>query len=345
MPLPATPLNAPSWGKALGYLRTITASFKRSHAARGHPAPTFPVIEKCPSPTCQCAPMPSGLDIDYKRPLSNTVAAYQEQVLISTGRDDWASRAEEEEDAVLLRGLKSLLGRGGTFSNPFHNIMLTNSSFAPSVSNSASSVYLFPSFRYIPSVSLTDGSMKAFTQAFLLPEKLHPAHEIMSSEDQRQNLMRKPALQDQFPGARAVDELVVLICGHGGRDERCGILGPILRSEFEEKLEVAGFDVVEEATVPKGLEKPSQSGKPRARVGLISHIGGHKYAGNVIIYIPPTLRQGLSTSNPMDGKGIWYGRVEPGHVEGIVNETVLNGSVIAELFRGGVGKGGEALRL
>ncbi|KLJ06659.1 hypothetical protein EMPG_17845 [Blastomyces silverae] len=33
------------------------------------------------------------------------------------------------------------------------------------------------------------------------------------------------------------------------------------------------------------------------------------------------------------GKGIWYGRVEPRHVEGIVEETVLGGRVISEHFR------------
>ena len=38
----------------------------------------------------------------------------------------------------------------------------------------------------------------------------------------------------------------------------------------------------------------------------------------------------------MAGSAIWYGRVEPKHVEGIVNETVLGGRVIKELWRGGM---------
>lgn len=79
---------------------------------------------------------------------------------------------------------------------------------------------------------------------------------------------------------------------------------------------------------------------PHARVGLISHIGGHKFAGNVIVYIPPSF-----TANPLRGKGIWYGRVEPANVEGIVQKTVVEGKVIKELFRGGVGQDGEILRL
>lgn len=73
-------------------------------------------------------------------------------------------------------------------------------------------------------------------------------------------------------------------------------------------------------------------------MGLTSHIGGHKYAGNVILYIPPSW-----TDNALAGMGIWYGRVEPGSVEGIVDETAKRGRVIEELFRGGITKEGGSL--
>lgn len=79
---------------------------------------------------------------------------------------------------------------------------------------------------------------------------------------------------------------------------------------------------------------------PTARVGLISHIGGHKFAGNVIIYIPPSFQ-----GNALAGKGVWYGRVGPEHVEGIVAKTVLGGKVIKDMFRGGIEQGGGLLRL
>jgi len=79
---------------------------------------------------------------------------------------------------------------------------------------------------------------------------------------------------------------------------------------------------------------------PTARVGLISHIGGHKWAGNVIVYIPPSF-----SSNPLAGKGIWYGRVGPEHVEGIVGKTILDGKVIKELFRGGIDQDRGIIRL
>ena len=37
----------------------------------------------------------------------------------------------------------------------------------------------------------------------------------------------------------------------------------------------------------------------------------------------------------------WYGRVEPRHVEGIVEQTLLRGEIIGELFRGGMNMDGE----
>lgn len=72
-------------------------------------------------------------------------------------------------------------------------------------------------------------------------------------------------------------------------------------------------------------------------IGCISHVGGHAWAGNVIVYFPSDVAHGLA------GMGVWYGRVEPRHVEGIVKETVLGGRVIEELFRGGIGRDGRRL--
>lgn len=112
-------------------------------------------------------------------------------------------------------------------------------------------------------------------------------------------------------------------------------MGPLLREQFEQELERRGI---------------------KGDVGVISHIGGHKYAGNVIIYVPPgwtypsASRAGKeqgsepqSGENALQGTGIWYGRVEPNHVEGIVQETLLTGRIVVEHFRGGVSKDGRYL--
>ena len=125
-------------------------------------------------------------------------------------------------------------------------------------------------------------------------------------------------------GPRKVHETHILICTHNSRDTRCGIIGPMLNQLFTDYLS------------SKGLlhpEDPDIGMRGKVRVGNISHIGGHKYAGNVIVYLPPE-----KDNWNQGGKGIWYGRVGgQTDVERIVDETVLGGKIIQELLRGGVG--------
>ena len=79
--------------------------------------PPFPVIEACPAPSCQCAEMPSGLEIDHELPLNGTMASYAEQVLISTGRSDWKSKIEDDEYGVFYRQLRKYLLKDGKYSD------------------------------------------------------------------------------------------------------------------------------------------------------------------------------------------------------------------------------------
>lgn len=240
---------------------------------------------------------------------------------------------------------------------PFHNISVLNSSFPSSPAPQrrpelqTSSAYILPQFKYVPYLPrVSFDSVEALVRGYLLPEKLHPMHDGLSPIH-RDRLLRKPAYQNMLWGVRDVTEVVVLICGHRGRDERCGVFGPLLRAEFEKRLPEKGVEVltgpveVEGKGEPLAVEGEGSGRKYAARVGLISHIGGHKFAGNVIVYLPPALRTEGGEAHPLAGHGIWYGRVEPRHVEGIVEETVLKGRVIEELFRGGIKQDGEILRL
>lgn len=61
--------------------------------------------------------MPEGLDIDQKQNLNGTMAPYAEQVLICTGKNDWSSRIEDDEDSVMARAVKGFFGRQGIYSD------------------------------------------------------------------------------------------------------------------------------------------------------------------------------------------------------------------------------------
>lgn len=224
-------------------------------------------------------------------------------------------------------------------TSPFTNI--GNNQPASSHETLPASAFLLPSFQYIPAIPTDPASIEAFIQAFILPSQLHQSHDSLTRE-QKNVLRRQPERQKSFVGARKADEILVLICGHGGRDSRCGILGPLLKAEFEDKLKRQNIPFLDEPPVAEAVEVETEveGYTPTARVGLISHIGGHKWAGNVIVYIPPSFK-----ANPLAGKGIWYSRVGPEHVEGIVEKTVVEGKVIKELFRGGIDQERAMLRL
>jgi hypothetical protein len=154
------------------------------------------------------------------------------------------------------------------------------------------------------------------------------------------DLTRSPELVSNFPGVIDISHSpTVLICGHGGRDMRCGVMAPALESEFKRVLQARGFTSANSDGTT--VDDPNH-----ANIGLISHVGGHKYAGNVIVYIPPKMTVGISSEpHPLAGKGIWYGRIEPKHVEGLVDETILGGKVVTDHFRGGIDRNGDILRM
>jgi len=152
------------------------------------------------------------------------------------------------------------------------------------------------------------------------------------------------------------EELLVLVCGHASQDARCGVYGPLLSQALEDALGKAGIEVDKsslelEQTSSATFCEPATDmesakiipRKRRAKVAVTSHVGGHAFAGNVGIWFPKAWTDGQNLHSSLAGHGIWYGRVEPKHVEGIVAETVLGGRVIGELLRGGYDANGQSL--
>lgn len=102
---------------------------------------------------------------------------------------------------------------------------------------------------------------------------------------------------------------IVLICGHGSRDERCGVIAPLLAAEFRAVLARESL-LYNKDTNPNGT-----------MVSICSHIGGHAFAGNVIFHFG-------------DGsESVWCSRVLPHHVQGLVSNTLQKRILINELTR------------
>ena len=75
----------------------------------------------------------------------------------------------------------------------------------------------------------------------------------------------------------------LFVCVHGARDKRCGECGPPLAERFQAELARRGLS--QEVAVRK-----------------TSHVGGHRYAGNVLVY----------------PGGDWYGYVTPDDVPQVI---------------------------
>ncbi|KAH9804281.1 Sucrase-like protein [Citrus sinensis] len=116
----------------------------------------------------------------------------------------------------------------------------------------------------------------------------------------------------------------VFVCSHASRDRRCGVCGPPLVSRFKEEIETHGL-----------LGKVS--------VSPCSHIGGHKYAGNVIIF-------GSNVNGEVTGH--WYGYVAPDDVPTLLEQHIGKGEIVdwlwssngkfnADIFRGQMGLSSE----
>lgn len=139
---------------------------------------------------------------------------------------------------------------------------------------------------------------------------------------------------------------LILLCSQKTRDARCGQSAPLLRKELQRHL------------APLGLYRDLDDERPGG-VGIyfISHVGGHKYSANMMVYRRPNafgldqvergkLAEG-ETVVPQNAEGgeedvgaaqcIWLARVKPEDCENIVKFTVLQGKVVkpASQLRGG----------
>ena len=62
---------------------------------------------------------------------------------------------------------------------------------------------------------------------------------------------------------------------------------------------------------------------------FISHVGGHKYSANVMVYRRAEAREGKGKGEMGEaGQCVWLARVRPEDCEGIVKFTVLQGKVV-----------------
>ncbi|KAI8375240.1 Sucrase/ferredoxin-like-domain-containing protein [Blakeslea trispora] len=247
----------------------------------------------CADPCTEHKEFPSYLHIEKDFPILGSVKPYSRHILIATGLTDWPKHIDDEDNSLAQALFGAIRQNKQT---PWKNL-ITNASLTSQFSDvpEGCDVLIFPDNIIVSNV--TNASMDSFFQLF-----------VAAPLPQQQSVDWNALMQDSRIGQMKIQtnpyKNLMLLCSHRKRDKRCGVTAPILAQEIDRVLR------------EKDLSEEDVS------VIMVSHIGGHKIAGNVICYINEGTR------------GVWYGRVKTCHCRSIIEETILNGKVIKDLYRG-----------
>ncbi|KAG0004068.1 hypothetical protein BGZ79_010349 [Entomortierella chlamydospora] len=278
----------------------------------------FISVDDCHACTSPCQDddhphYPSYLKINRDRPLLYSVKPYARHVLISTGQEDWEPHIEDDKNSLAYHlskaideGQRRLKDTNGG-KDPERIFLTASSRKAEDWNGPGWQVIVLPDQIVVDNV--TPEQCSDFFEAFLKPEigsvtlgadVISPETRVSPSQSQVQ------VGATTFTARRWLPRAAIMICSHKKRDKRCGVTAPILRKEFLRILRAKDMYGDCEGDV---------------EIWMVSHIGGHKFAGNVIVH-------------RSEGQAVWYGRVEPCHSQAIVEATIERGEVIRELYRG-----------
>ncbi|GAB1208822.1 hypothetical protein APSETT445_007585 [Aspergillus pseudonomiae] len=253
----------------------------------------FPTVDpKQDGPNCKldCADctvhFPSKVKVESSRVLYGHIKEFHTHVLVATGKSDWTERVENEKGSLMeafdSSSNKSKHGRIMVSASNLRNP--NNEADDDNQTTQGTTVLLLPSFTFVDSV--TTGDVREVVDCFIDASKGQPVGS------------RLPSRPCQY-------DYVVLLCSHRRRDARCGITAPLIKKELERHLR------------PHGLYRDAADERPGgAGIFFVSHVGGHKFSANVLIYRKQAEQM------------IWLARVKPEHCEGVVNYTILQGKVV-----------------
>ncbi|KAG6890948.1 hypothetical protein C0995_000905 [Termitomyces sp. Mi166 len=304
---------------------------------------------------CRHDSYPGRFTIDTESPLLGSVKPYRRQVVISTGKTDWDREVTETKGslAALLAGAKNhanlpiaeptppvtpspkaVRTPAGVFrSSDSTKISILNGSHNTIADDlDQETVLVFPDYTVVTNVPRTrEGALGLWGWA------VDPVVERGLANATIEKLPFKTWILPY--------SCVILLSSgsHKKRDNRCALTAPKLEQAFVHSLQENGWaadrqlechclmgtpledlqGTHEERQETIAKELKSSATEKRALILKTSHIGGHKFAGNCIIYTP-------------QGSSVWYGRVSPHEVESVVINTIIHGLVLAPLLRGGL---------
>ena len=291
--------------------------------------------------------LPRGFKIDEEDKLYGEIKGFSRHLVVATGKTDWVRDVADEKGSVMEAIEKHNSDvEGGRLMLSASNMNLPDHNSGPYGQDRPTTVLLMPAFQFVDNVTpnhvpdlIRTVINKAPTNTTALssasPTTISkPSHVngIQTPETDSDSSLSPTDLPANLSLRNCPHRYVILMCSQATRDARCGQSAPLLRRELERHLR------------PLGLYRDMNDERPGG-VGIyfISHVGGHKYSANMLIYRRSEQRR--TVSEQIDGgqnglvggkrecegeaaQCIWLARVRPEDCENIVRFTVLQGKVV-----------------
>lgn len=304
-------------------------------AGDGNPAPMAELFAKTDPATdgdeclhdCEgCAVRyPRGFKIDEEDALYGHVKAWSTHLLVATGKADWVRDVADEKGSVMEAVERAAKPENGRLMLSASNMPTPHDTTDYSEPTTA---LLLPAFTLVHNIQPSNVPQ-------FINDIVNHAPTTTSPLQATSMPMALPSPEGSNAPALSLQacphSAVILMCSQKTRDARCGQSAPLLRKELERHLR------------PLGLYRDMHDERPGG-VGIyfISHVGGHKYSANVMVYRRPNafgqddVTEQVSDegekqqSGPEVGaaQGIWLARVKPEDCENLVRYTVLKGKVV-----------------
>ncbi|KAL1871021.1 hypothetical protein Plec18167_007329 [Paecilomyces lecythidis] len=295
---------------------------------------------------------PAKFDIDTKDKLYGHVDGWATHLLVATGKTDWVRDVADEKGSVMEAIEKhAVRPSNGKMKLSASNMPVPDEYHHHESGSQPTNVLLLPAFTIVEHVTpaLASDLVKYFVNP--APTTTTPLEASSSSEPNNQQQQSATGEEAEKPSETEKLDInsltplrshpcphaaVILLCSQRTRDARCGQSAPLLKREFERHLRA------------QGLYRDMNDERPGG-VGIyfISHVGGHKYSANVMVYrrrdfdwwrnkahftseTEPEKTEEDKEKEKEEGAAqcIWLARVKPEDCEGIIKQTVLKGKVI-----------------
>lgn len=261
--------------------------------------------------------LPRKWSIDEEDKLYGFVKGWSRHILVATGKTDWVRDVEDEKGSVMEAiGEHHSSVTGGKLMLSASNIPVPNhDGDGPYGRDRPTTILLLPAFKWVDNVTPKHTPE-------LITSIINQASTNTTSLD---NLQSMDLTKEELPAGLSLRDCphkcLILLCSQGTRDARCGQSAPLLRRELERQLRSHGLyrDLND--------ERPGGVG-----IYFISHVGGHKYSANMMVYRRPNIQTTQTNAKSAPGgeaaQCIWLARVRPEDCENIVRYTVLQGKVV-----------------